>query len=253
MRYLNFLILIVALSVVHQIPSASFIGGSVEAQGFLDKVKKTLKKSNAAENITGLSEEEIAAGLRDALKVGTETVVNNLGTVDGFNLDEAIHIPLPNKLKRAKSALDKIGMSKLGDDLELKLNRAAEVATPKAKALFQNAVETMTLDDVLSIYNGPTDAATQYFREKMTPSLIEAMKPVIDDSLAEVGAVQSYDAFIGRYKDIPFVPNLKADLSEHVMERALDGVFHYVAIEEAAIRSNPVKRTTDILKKVFTK
>jgi len=31
----------------------------------------------------------------------------------------------------------------------------------------------------------------------------------------------------------------------------LNGVFHYMAEEEAAIRKNPVKRTTEILKKVF--
>jgi hypothetical protein len=31
----------------------------------------------------------------------------------------------------------------------------------------------------------------------------------------------------------------------------MDGIFHYMAVEEAAIRKDPVKRTTDLLKKVF--
>jgi hypothetical protein len=31
----------------------------------------------------------------------------------------------------------------------------------------------------------------------------------------------------------------------------MDGLFHYVAIEEAAIRNDPAARTTDLLQRVF--
>ncbi len=77
------------------------------------------------------------------------------------------------------------------------------------------------------------------------------MTPVVDDTLSEVGAVQSYDRMMGEYADLPFVPDVKADLTDHVVTKAMDGIFHYMAKEEAAIRKNPVKRTTDLLKKVF--
>ena len=33
----------------------------------------------------------------------------------------------------------------------------------------------------------------------------------------------------------------------------MDGVFYYLAKEEAAIRNNPAKRTTDLLAKVFSR
>ncbi len=56
---------------------------------------------------------------------------------------------------------------------------------------------------------------------------------------------------MGRYKSLPFVPDVKADLTNHVLDKAVAGVFHYLALEEAAIRENPAKRTTEILKKVF--
>jgi hypothetical protein len=36
-----------------------------------------------------------------------------------------------------------------------------------------------------------------------------------------------------------------------VVGKALDGIFYYIAKEEAAIRSDPAARTTDLLKKVF--
>ena len=95
------------------------------------------------------------------------------------------------------------------------------------------------------------DAATQYFRRTMSDPLRMAMRPVVDDTLQQVGAVQAYDQTMARYKDIPFVQDVKADLSNHVLDRALNGLFLYLAKEEAAIRDQPVKRTTDILKKVF--
>ena len=198
-----------------------------------------------------LTNEEVGLGLKDALLVASETVVSQLGREDGFNGDPAIHIPLPQQLATAQEWLDKVGMAGLLYNLEMKLNRAAEVATPKAKDLFFQAISEMTFDDVLNIYNGPDDAATRYFEEKMSPPLTREMSPIVADSLSEVGAIQSYDNAMKEYSSIPFAPDVKADLTTYVVEKGIEGIFHYIAIEEAAIRENPAKRTTELLKKVF--
>jgi hypothetical protein len=198
-----------------------------------------------------MTSEEIAAGLKEALRVGSETVTGNLGKLDGFNADPHIHIPLPKKFEKVRSALQSVGMAGMMNDLELKLNRAAEQATPQAKQLFWESIDAMTLDDVMGIYQGPQDAATRYFEGRMSAPLAEAMRPVVAQSLQEVGAIQAYDAVMGEYKAIPFVPDVKADLTGYVVDEGMAGIFHYLAIEEAAIRANPVKRTTEILQKVF--
>jgi hypothetical protein len=212
---------------------------------------ESLKSPAGSTAQQALSSEDIGAGLKEALLVGSQNVVSQLGRPDGFNLDPAIHIPLPQQLNNVKSLLGKVGMSSMLDDLELKLNRAAEVATPKAKELFAQAISEMTFEDVMNIYNGPDDAATRYFQEKMTPPLAREMQPVVDQSLAEVGAVQAYDNVMGEYRAIPFVPDVKADLTTYVVEKGMDGIFHYIALEEAAIRQNPAKRTTELLQLVF--
>jgi len=199
----------------------------------------------------GLTTGEIAAGLKEALRVGSERVVSRLGTLDGFNADPQIHIPLPPSLQRARTALTAIGMGALCDDLELKLNRAAEEAVPEARALFVQAIEQMTLEDVQAIYRGPEDAATRYFQKKMSDPLAARMAPLVERSLAEVGAVRAYDAALGEYRSLPFVPDVKADLTRYVVDRGLDGVFFYLAREEAAIRADPARRTTELLRKVF--
>lgn len=228
------------------------ISGSAEAaDNWLEKGSSLLRSFGGSSNETGLSVEEIGAGLKDALRVGSENVVQQLGSLDGFNKDSAIHIPLPKQLDTVKSVLAKVGMSGLLDDLELKLNRAAETATPKAKKLFGDAITEMNIDDVKKIYGGPEDAATQYFRGKMSPSLSAEMQPVVKESLAEAGVARAYDNVMKQYRSIPFMPEVKADLADYVLEKGMDGIFHYMAIEEADIRRNPAKRTTDLLKRVF--
>ena len=209
----------------------------------------TLGGSNSV--ASNLSSSEISAGLREALKIGTTNVVGQLGVPNGFNLDPKVHIPLPGTLAKVDSALSTIGMSSLTDDLELRLNRAAEAATPKAKELFINAISQMSITDAKNILTGPQDAATQFLRRAMGPQLAQSMQPIIKQAMAQAGAVQAYDSVMGQYSQIPFMPDVKANLNDYVTDKAMDGIFYYVAQEEAAIRTNPAARTTDLLKKVF--
>ncbi len=224
--------------------------------GWLDKGKSFLDKFTASDSDSVsevLSNPEIRDGLKEALRVGSENVVKQLGATDGFNADPAIHIPLPDSMQKVQQTLGKLGMSGMLDDLETRLNRSAELATPKARKLFTDAISEMSIDDVQAIYNGPNDAATRYFEQKMSAPLAKEMEPIVNASLAEAGAVQAYDGVMGKYESIPFVPDVKADLSKHVIDLGIAGIFHYLAKEEAAIRENPAKRTTELLQKVFSK
>ncbi|MDX1486479.1 MAG: DUF4197 domain-containing protein [Alphaproteobacteria bacterium] len=228
--------------------------GAIAQGGFFERGQDYLKGLglDGSQDRSGvLSTADIAKGLVEALKVGTERVVATLGRTDGFNNDKDVHIPLPKTLDRVKRALQPLGMAGMAEDLELRLNRAAEAAVPRAKKLFWDAITNMTMDDVRKIYNGPKDAATQYFRGQMSKPLAKEMSPIVHDELGRVGAIQSYDRMMGQYRSIPFVPDARANLTEYVVEKGIDGVFFYLAKEEAAIRDNPAKRTTAILQKVF--
>lgn len=250
MRTLYMSIIVITLGMLLSVPAES---------GWLDKGSELLdslgggSKSSSADSTKALSTGEIGGAFKDALRIGSEAVVNQLGKTDGFNADPAVHIPLPDTLNKVKKLLKRVGMSSLADDVELKMNRAAEAATPKAKKLFVDAIASMTFDDVKKIYNGPDDSATQYFRNRMSPELAKEMRPIVDKTLAEVGAVKAYDNMMGQYKSMPFVPDVKANLTNQVVEKGMDGIFHYLAIQEAEIRKNPVRQTTDLLKKVFGK
>ncbi len=230
----------------------SLVGASEAASaGWLDKLKELVPSND--EKQQSLSSDDISGGLKEALRVGTEKVVSNLGAPDGFNLDPQIHIPLPKNLGRVKKVLGKLGMDSMLTDLETRLNRAAEIATPRAKQLFITAINDMTLDDAMAIYKGPEDSATQYFKSRMSGPLAVTMKPIVDESLADVGAAKSYDEVMARYNSVPLVPKVDANLGDYVIEKGMHGIFFYLAREEAAIRQDPSARTTDLLRRVFGK
>lgn len=215
-------------------------------------VLNELAKSSAQPGGSSLTQTEIIAGLKDALRVGSETVVQQLGTKDGFNSDPLIHIPLPNSLHKTRDLANKVGLGNYFDSLELKLNRAAEAATPKAKALLWDSIRQITLTDAKNILYGPKDAATRYFEKTMSPSLAKEMQPIVRNSLSEVGAIQAYEKATGSLGNFASVlPDYKQQLTDHVVKLGMDGIFTYLAKEEAAIRDNPVKRTTEILQRVF--
>ena len=220
--------------------------------GWFDKLKEVITTSDSTTG-SSLSDNEIAGALKDALSIGSENVVSQLSAPGGFNSDSNIRIPLPDSLQTVQKTMNKFGMGSSLNNLENKLNEAAETATEKAKPLFLNAIKELTWTDVKTILNGPDDAATQYFKGKMSSPLSAEMKPIVDASLNEVGAINTYNNAMGKYKALPLVPDVQADLSQHVLNKGIDGIFYYLAIEEKQIRENPAKRTTDLLKKVFSK
>jgi hypothetical protein len=233
-------------------PAVALAQGSLlqQGEGLLGKPQSGGGNSGAG---AGLSSNEIGAGLKDALKVASQRVVARVGKTDGYNGDPAIRIPLPGPLEKIEGPLKAVGGTNMLADLQLKMNRAAEEAAPKALDIFVDAASKMTITDAHAILTGPSDAATQYFRRTASASLTTAFHPVVENTLSSVGAVQAFSSVQQKAETIPFGGQdvAKFNLTDFTVGKALDGLFHYMAVEEAAIRSNPAARTTDLLKKVF--
>ena len=84
---------------------------------------------------------------------------------------------------------------------------------------------------------------SKYFERVASADLMATVEPFIDNALKQVGAIPAYDSLISKYKGLPLVPDMKADLQAHATQLTLDGTFHYLAKEEADIRANPAART----------
>jgi hypothetical protein len=218
------------------------------ASAQLDRLFKSL---GGGEKGSGLSDVKIGSGLKEALKIGTENAVGFTGKKDGFFLNQAIKILMPEKLKTFEKGLRAVGYGPQVDEFVLSMNRSAEKATPFAKQIFWDAIGEMTFDDVKKILSGNDTAATDYFKGKTTSKLTDVFKPIVSNAMNEVGVTRQYKELVGRYESIPFVKKESYDLDQYVVTKALDGLFHMVGQEETKIRKNPTARTTDLLKEVF--
>jgi hypothetical protein len=214
---------------------------------------KFLKDLGLVKQPEGLSDVKIASGLKEALKIGTENTVNLTGKVDGYFTNEAIKILMPQKLQTLEKGLRTVGYGPQVDEFILSMNRAAERAAPSAKQIFWDAIGQMSFDDAKKILSGSNTAATDYFKSKTTDNLTTAFKPVVNQTMNEVGVVRQYNDLVGRFQAIPFVKHETVDIDQYVVTKSLDGLFYVLGQEEQKIRTNPAARVTDLLKEVFGK
>lgn len=198
-----------------------------------------------------LSSVEIGGGLKQALELATSKSSDKLSAVDGFFGNAAIKILFPPQAQKAEKTLRKFGFNKLCDDVVLSLNRAAEDAAKQARPIFINAIRQMTLKDVSNILLGSQDAATQYFKRTTTIQLTTAFRPVIQNSLNKTGATKYYGDAARQYNQVPFISKINPDISDYVTQKAIDGLFYEIALEEQNIRHNVSARSTPLLQKVF--
>lgn len=197
-----------------------------------------------------LSSAEIAAGLKEALSIGTQNSSSKLSAADGFFANAAIKILMPEEAKKVESTLRNFGLGGLVDKAVLSMNRAAEEASKSATPIFVNAVKEMTITDALGILKGNDHAATDYFKSKTTTPLTNVFRPVIEKALAKTEATKYWNDVFSAYNRLAATP-VNTDLAGYVTEKSLSGLFHEISLEEQKIRKDPAARVTDLLKKVF--
>ena len=218
--------------------------------GFFKKASSMISKPSSAGG--NLSSDEIVSGLKEALSLGAQKSGEKLSATDGFFKDAAVKILLPKQIQDIENKMRMMGMGKLVDKAVLSMNRAAEDASKSAAPIFVSAIKKMTVTDALNILRGTDTAATAYLKKTTTPQLTDAFKPVIEESLKKTDATKYWKDVFTAYNRFSSTP-VDTDINSYVTQKALDGIFHYVAAEEINIRQNPAGRVTDILKKVFAK
>ena len=210
-----------------------------------------LVSSASAAGLDDISNRDAVNGLRQALTNGTQAAVAKLGREDGFFGDSRIRIPLPPSMKSAEAVMHSIGMGKQVNDLELRMNRAAEAAVPRAKSLLVDAVRKMSVQDAKGILTGGKDSATQYFKRTTTEPLAEQFKPIVKRAMAKVRLAQRYNEIAASGAKVGLVKEEDAHLEDYVTRKTLEGLFVVIADEEKKIRENPAGAASAIVKKVF--
>ena len=225
---------------------------TVEAQ----KIGELLKKASnmALPSSSGLSTDEIAGGLKEALQKGAQTGTQKLSTPGGFLENAALKIIMPPEAQKIESTLRRLGFNQLMDDMIVSMNRAAEDACKTAVPIFTTAIKEMTITDGINILRGSDTSATSYLRSKTNTALAQSFSPIIKSSLDKVNATQYWEKIITTYNSVPLIgKKMNPDLVGYVTDKSLSGIYTEIASQEKDIRANPAARTSALLQKVFTK
>jgi len=226
-------------------------------------ILELLKRKPAGEtaasptSLSGLSQDQMVGGLKEALGKGAQQAVATLGKPDGFLKEVNVKIPVPESLQKVEKTLRALRQDKLADEFVTTRNRAAEQAVPEAAAVLGDSVKQMSIADAKSILTGTNNAATQYFRRTSETNLHTRFLPMVKAATEKAGVTGAYKRMTGKAgggfvglggsmlgKEAP-------NLDDYVTRKALDGLFLKIAEQEKQIRENPVARTTDLLQKVF--
>jgi hypothetical protein len=222
--------------------ATTFFSGCAELQQVVNQLPQ---------GTIGLSQLDMANGLKEALDNGINKQVSKLTVTDGFLKNEAVKILLPQELQIVDTKLRQIGLSSLADEGLKVLNRAAEDAVKEATPIFVNAVKNMSFIDAKNILMGNNMAATTYLQSSTSSALYSKFNPVIKNSFAKVGADKVWSNIITKYNSLPFSTKVNPDLTDYTTNKAMEGVFKMIAIEEQNIRTNYSSRSSDLLKRVF--
>jgi hypothetical protein len=207
--------------------------------------------ANQYPQLNTIGNADIGLGLKEALNNGIAKQVSKLTATDGFFKNEAVKILLPPELQKVDKTLRSLGMGNLADEGLKVLNRSAEVAVKEATPIFINSIKSITFNDAKTILLGNDSAATNYLQNSTTTALYQKFSPVVQSSLGKVGADKVWASIISKYNSIPLVNKVNPDLNDYVTNKALEGVFKMIAVEEKNIRTKLSSRTSGLLQQVF--
>lgn len=216
---------------------------------------ETVMSSGGGTSAPALTNDEVISGLKEALTKGISEGADVASMTDGFFKNPKIKLPFPPDAQKVKDKAIELGMQNKVDEFELTLNRAAEAASKEAKPIFVDAIKQMTIGDGFAILKGSDTAATAYLREKTTASLKQAFSPKVQTAIESVKLTNYWEPLTKAYNASTLLTGkdeVNTDLNAYVTDKAVNGLFYLIAQKETEIRKDPVARTTDLLKKVFS-
>jgi hypothetical protein len=216
----------------------------------MDTIGRTLEEEEG-----GLTSGEVAAGLKEALKIGINNAVQTSSRTDGFYKNPSLFIPFPEDAEKVKNTAINLGMRSQVERFEKTLNRAAEEAVKEATPVFINAITSMTIEDAFGLLRSEShNAATAYLRSRTESELLLLFKPSVEDAIEKVELTKYWNPLSSAYNTATTFTGgeqVNPDLPAYVTDQAMDGLFLLVEEEEKKIRENPGARVSDLLKKVF--
>ena len=217
--------------------------------GIFDSIMETIKTPEPS--TSGLSQDSIISGLKEALTVGTQNAIGSLAKDNGYLNNQEISIPMPPAISNISNTLKTAGQGDIVDNFIKSMNGAAETAAPQAQSIILDAITNMNISDAQQILNGGNTAATDYLKSKTYDKISSTFQATISSSLDKVGGTANFKQMLDIFNALPFMQAKPFNLDQYVTSEALNGLFLVMGKEETKIRTDPTARATDLLKQVF--
>jgi len=220
----------------------------------LNEAANMVNSTNNSSNKPSLTNDEVVAGLREALQIGIKNSVNLTSVTDGFLKNNEIRLPFPSDAQKVKDKALEWKLDGQVEKFETTLNRAAEEASKEALPIFSDAIKNMSVQDGFSILNGGDGAATKFLKDNTSAKLVSAFSPKVKEATSKVKLTEYWNPIISKYNNAMTLTGgqkLNPDLDAYITQKAIDGLFLMVSKEENKIRKDPAAQVTALLSKVF--
>ena len=230
--------------------------GEVETK--LQKEPKVEKKILAVDEVIGevrsnesneLNTEDIMSAVREMLMVASDRTERMLSVKDGFFLDSAIKLTMPAGTAKISQTLKKFGMSKLVDDVELSMNRAAESAAHEGVDVIKREINSMDLNDILTIVSSSDTGATHHLRTRSSDSIEKRIKPIVTVALQKSNATKYWSDLFKNYNKFSR-DKVNPDLNKYVCEKIMYAFFLKISKFEKQMRMKPDDQVQGIIKRI---
>ena len=214
----------------------------------LNEAANMVNSTNNSSNKPSLTNDEVVAGLREALQIGIKNSVNLTSVTDGFLKNNEIRLPFPSDAQKVKDKALEWKLDGQVEKFETTLNRAAEEASKEALPIFADAIKNMSVQDGFSILNGGDGAATKFLKDNTSAKLVSAFSPKVKEATSKVKLTEYWNPIISRYNNAMTLTGgqkLNPDLDAYITQKAIDGLFLMVSKEENKIRKDPAAQVTE--------
>lgn len=188
-----------------------------------------------------------SSGVSNLLAGASDNALDKLAQPGAFFADKAVRILLPGPLQKASGLLKFTSKRGLTKDLTKSMNDAASLAAKEAKPIFREAIDGLSVTDGLRIAT-KKNGATNYLRTSSGDSLREKIRPLVVKAMGDVGAFDQLEK-LSSVGPVAQLGISNDNLTNHVTDKTMDGIFTYMAAEENKVRKNPLKTLGGILGK----
>lgn len=196
-----------------------------------------------------LSNREIDQALRELLTIACHNVADRLARY-GYN-NASVRIDLPKNWRKARKTASRIGYRSEFDKLEKRFAEIAVAVAPTTRDLLIEMIADFDIDDPVALVSGNDTGATLELRAQVAERLAERLQPVVSQLLNSSGAIGVSDQIVRHVKHLTALKLVETEFTNHLIDESLDGYFHYLALEERAIRLHPLHQNSNALRRVF--